>query len=205
MTNLDTMAGGLAAIKDFMVDNVKENIGYLKIGYEWLKGSFFNNILTMANGILAIKEFLSDITGGFSDKILDLPAQIWQRSQEGFQYLFIPSDDYFSGKISSLRERFGFVDCIVETADTFLTYFQNVSMDNPPKFSINLQNVNSEYNWGGEAYVMDFSWYEPYKPFVEGFLSAVLWFFFIWNTYKDLPNIINGVSTALNTVSKGGF
>lgn len=37
------------------------------------------------------------------------------------------------------------------------------------------------------------SWYARYKPSVDIILSGILWIVFVWNTFKTLPSIINGV------------
>lgn len=203
--NFSLVVDGVISVKDFALDNLKNSISYLKLLYEWLIGKFFDNLTSIVNGIISIRSFLAEKTGGISETLINMPALMWSFFLNGLQELFVPSEDFFSNKLLSLRERFSFVDSVLQTVESFRTFFTNVTSGSPPKFSVNMKNVDSKYNWGGEVYIMDFSWYEPYKPWVDKFLASVLWFFFVWNTWKDLPNIINGVSTAFNTISRGDF
>ena len=68
----------------------------------------------------------------------------------------------------------------------------------PPSITVNLSAARSKYNYGDTAICLDMSWYGEYKPYVDTFLSAVLWLTFVWNTFKNLPAIISGVVTAAN-------
>lgn len=61
-----------------------------------------------------------------------------------------------------------------------------------PKITINLDNVESKYNYGDTALVLDMSWYGRYKPFVDTIIIAFSYLGFIWLVFKRLPDIISG-------------
>lgn len=97
-----------------------------------------------------------------------------------------------SDKWQSIRGRFGFADSIAETGDIIIRFFKETAFDEPPKVYIDLGKAESEYDYGGETFCLDMTWYERYKPIVDPFLSAWMWLVFIYGVYTNLPNIISG-------------
>lgn len=108
------------------------------------------------------------------------------------KYLFIPSEGYFSTQLAQLQSYFGFWTSVRDTADVFMNFLKNTDFTEPPKIEIDLSLAKTSVNYGGKVYLIDLSWYEPYKESVDVILSSILWLVFIWNTYKNLPNIIAG-------------
>ena len=53
---------------------------------------------------------------------------------------------------------------------------------------------------GGTLTILDLSWYSEYKPMVDMFVSACLYLAFFWNLFKNMPSILQGVSTGANVV-----
>lgn len=99
-----------------------------------------------------------------------------------------------------IRSRFPFVDSISVTVDSVLDFFKETAFNEPPKINVHLNFANSDYNWGGEAVYIDMSWYEPYKPIVDAFLSAWIWITFIFRLWKRLPGIISGSGSDFQVV-----
>jgi hypothetical protein len=54
------------------------------------------------------------------------------------------------------------------------------------------------YDYGGEVNVLDLSWYEDYKPTVDGIMSGFLWLLFLWGLFKQAPNILAGMGITYN-------
>lgn len=52
----------------------------------------------------------------------------------------------------------------------------------------------------GSANVLDFSWYEPFKPVVDLFIIAFVYGVFIYRFIVELPNIIAGISQGFEYV-----
>ena len=64
-----------------------------------------------------------------------------------------------------------------------------------PKIPIRFSNSTSEYFSGIEdAYIIDMSWYSPYKPVGDVIVVAFCWIFFVWRVLHGLPGIINGAT-----------
>ena len=121
-----------------------------------------------------------------------------------FKKLFVPSDQFFTAKFNLVKSEFGFYTSVVDTVEVFVDFLQKTDFNEPPKIPINLGAAKSKINYGGEAYVLDMSWYAPYKGSVDTIISAILWTVFIFNTFKALPNTINGVSSgAFSSASSG--
>lgn len=134
------------------------------------------------------------------DSILSLPIAIINGIRDVLTSLFIPSEGYFQDRWMDIRSRFPFVDSISVTVDSVLDFFKETAFNEPPKINVHLNFANSDYNWGGEAVYIDMSWYEPYKPIVDAFLSAWIWITFIFRLWKRLPGIISGSGSDFQVV-----
>lgn len=120
---------------------------------------------------------------------------------EGFSKIFVPSEDYLSEKYEYIRNKFSFIWDIISIIESMFTEVSIEAVDDtPPVVEIDLSASTSKYNYGGKAYVLDMSWYQPYKPAVDIFLRAILWGFFLWRLFVALPNIINGVAGSVDSV-----
>lgn len=108
------------------------------------------------------------------------------------KFLFIPSDDYFDNKINPIKDKFAFVNDIIDTIDIISDFFNSTDFDEAPSIRINLGSANSKYNYGGSTSAIDLSWYADYKPSVDLIMSSILWVFFIWQVFIKLPGIISG-------------
>lgn len=115
-----------------------------------------------------------------------------------FKSLFVPSSGFFDAKVNYMKSKFSFYEAISSTGAAILDFFTETDFSEPPKITVNLSAARSKYNYGETAVCLDMSWYEEYKPYVDAFLSGVLWLVFGWNTFKNLPSIISGVTTAAN-------
>lgn len=64
-----------------------------------------------------------------------------------------------------------------------------------PKIPVHFSNSSSDYFRNIEdAYIIDLSWYAPFKPVGDIIVVAFCWILFIWRVLHDLPGIINGAS-----------
>lgn len=70
-----------------------------------------------------------------------------------------------------------------------------------PKIMIHFGNATSEINYGGDAVALDFSWYAPYKPYVDKFIVAFCWAVFLWHLVRTIPGIIGGVDGYVSDIS----
>lgn len=84
----------------------------------------------------------------------------------------------------------------------FTNFFTDTDFSQPPTFTVDLTTAESKYNYGTSAIAIDFTWYSKYKPMVDIVLSSIIWVVFIFNTFKDIPNIISGVGSGAHAVAK---
>lgn len=61
-----------------------------------------------------------------------------------------------------------------------------------PVIRINLSKAEGKYNYGQNAYVLDMTWYERYKPTIDNIIVAFAYLTFIFMVFKRLPDIISG-------------
>ena len=112
---------------------------------------------------------------------------------DGIHSLFTPSDGFVDSKIEDLRENFTFADSIAATALDLRSFLTNLGSV-PPVIRINLSAATGSYHYGGDMVLIDFSFYEPYKPMMDSILSSFLWLWFVWRVILSLPGIIGGSS-----------
>lgn len=118
-----------------------------------------------------------------------------------FVSLFVPSDGFFTARVNEISSNFGFWTSIRDTAAVFIDFLKETDFTVPPKIEIDLSLIKSKVNYGGKVYILDFSFYEPYKESVDVILSAIIWLVFAWNTYKNLPNIISGIGGGIQATA----
>lgn len=117
--------------------------------------------------------------------------------------LFFPDFNSIGDKYNQLLNKFGFLSSISDTVSEITNIF-NLSYENPepPVIYMDLSQAESEYDYGDRAVALDLSWYARYKPTVDNLLSALMWGFFIWNTYTHIPDILNGGSLLVRESNK---
>lgn len=50
--------------------------------------------------------------------------------------------------------------------------------------------------------IIDMSWYQKYKPYGDAVIGGMLYIFLAWRIFKNAPNIISGVGSSADTISK---
>lgn len=91
----------------------------------------------------------------------------------------------------------------IQDITTYFNEFGSSLMSgDAPIIYANLGDSES-YNIGGNIEFINMSWYTRYKPIGDVIIGGFLWILFIWNVYKHLPSIINGVSSSVDSF-KGG-
>lgn len=108
----------------------------------------------------------------------------------GIKAIFVPSEDFLSDKVNTLRERFSFVDSIIGTAEFIRDSINGDA--SPPVIYIDLSAAEGSYYFGEKEILVDFEWYKRYKESVDILMSAVLWAFFAWRVFQRAPAIIGG-------------
>ena len=164
--------------------------------------------------------------------IIDIPGNIIDLLEKLLKKLFIPDEGFFDSQVQEVRDKFSFADSLCGTAENVLGAMSGesaVSLASDSDIAVYSDEPDIEvYSGGGHGFddsssgsgggssfgsspqfTFDFSvvrvnldWLEPYRETIQALIRAFVWVVFIINTYKDLPNIINGFnSSAISTAN----
>lgn len=106
-----------------------------------------------------------------------------------------------SWKPSDLVDKFAFWGDVYDIGTELYGSVQSGSTD-PPELIIHLGAANSPYGfeYGGDEYALDLSWYAQYKPTVDGITGGFLWLLYLFGVFKHLPDIFSGVGMMDNRI-----
>lgn len=139
----------------------------------------------------------------FPDVLSNLLDIVVTNVLDGIASIFVPTEDYVSIKVAELCEYFPFITSVIDTVN----YIEdNLSADGPPVIYVDLGAAGGDVNWGGKTVLVDFAFYEEYKPTVDTILSACMFSFFAWRVFIHLPGIIGGDAGSIvgNAVRSSG-
>lgn len=111
----------------------------------------------------------------------------------GIRALFIPDAGYLDSAIDALTSKFPFANSIAVMGVDLKQFFLSLGSE-PPVIRIDLSAATGLYDYGGDMVLVDFSFYEPYKPAMDRILSAFMWLWFCWRMLLGLPGILGGIS-----------
>ena len=114
--------------------------------------------------------------------------------------LFIPDEATTLEKVGEMQEYFEFADELKTKIALFLTDLAGIHPS--PYLKIPLGKVrDTKYSYGfGDYWVIDCTWYIPYKNFGDGIILCLFWAVFLWQLFIKLPGIISGVSGSVDGV-----
>ena len=145
-----------------------------------------------------VGQFFSDLSSDFESFIVGLQYDLNMGFHNlttsilsGIEDLFIPDEDYFQDAYDTFAAEVPFVASIVDFVNFIWQTFSPVGNGVCPEPYV----VEVEYR--GEEMdvtILDLSWYEPFKPMVDLFLSAFIILGFAWSLFMHLPGIINGLN-----------
>ena len=127
-----------------------------------------------------------------------LPASIAESIADVISAIFVPSTDYVTTKVESIKTRFSWVTPIIDYIDVIKNEMLGASV---PIIYIYLGDTEGSYNIGGTVPFLDMSWYSRYKASGDAIISGFLWALFLWRLYIKLPNIIHGVGGDIGHIS----
>ncbi|MDE7225274.1 MAG: hypothetical protein K2N49_00170 [Ruminococcus sp.] len=116
--------------------------------------------------------------------ILNAITSIKNGFVEGIVYLFKPSDNLFNEIQEIIETKFSFVNQILDLGKSVITADFSES---PPDFNITF--------YGKEISFIDWSVYNDYKPFADGIIICISYYFYIHKLIKRIPSIIGGFSS----------
>ena len=139
-----------------------------------------------------IGAFFTTLWGWLSDIITEikaLPAAIAEKVGE----LFTPDEALVTEITDTFKGKFSFFSTLKQFADDL---FGMTPTTDPPVIWVHLENAESKYGYvyGDKQKILDFAWYQKYKPTVDGLLSGFLWLGYLWLLFKRAPAILNGMA-----------
>jgi hypothetical protein len=106
---------------------------------------------------------------------------------DGLKTLFIPRTDYFSTKISILKDtlfaKMPFINQISVAMSEFIQII-TYSSSTKPVFSFTM--------YGKTMNIIDFSMFESYRLYIHGIILFFAYFYYIRRVIKSLPGLIGG-------------
>lgn len=140
-------------------------------------------------------EFVKNIFSTLGDlllKLIELPGLLIEKFGELLKSLFVPDENYFSGKIESIRSQVKLIDDLFDAVETYKSSIGNTN---------GAPTITADFGkYGGEMKVLDLSFYAPYKNYGDLIVNAFLWGCFIWRCFMHLHTTIRGVSDVKTAV-----
>lgn len=184
--NLGSSIGdGLTSVKDKITGALGEQLSNIKQGFENVKNNFIDLLTKLAELWLEINM---------------MPLRIQEKVKELFEYFFLPDEDLANQRLDQIRQKFAFIDTLAGNGEAVINFLQNASGNKAPVITINLGSYKGSFDYGSGSVVMDFSWYEPYKPMVDNIVAGIIWAVWLWHMYKRIPDIIAGNSMTTASV-----
>lgn len=210
-TTIDTFKTNVSSWFNNLGSSFKENIGSFSTNV----GNWFSNLKDSIGK--ALGDQLSNIKQGFVDvkdnflnllkKVADLwveinslPLRIQEKVKELFEYFFLPDEELTDQRLDQIRQKFAFIDSLAGNGESIIDFLQNASGKKAPVITISLGSYKGSFNYGSGDIVIDFAWYEPYKPMVDNIIAGIIWAVWLWHMYKRIPDIIAGNSMTTASV-----
>lgn len=185
--------------ENFILKGVLSSLGSM---LDYINPFSENFILSDSNNFLTnILSYINPFSENFfAYKFLDLLSNL-------FTSLFVPDDDAFNQFTDIFNSKLGFVANIQDDFNDIKSLLSGGEVSTLSNTAPTLSfNINSKY-YSGDLMIIDLSWYEPFKPFVDTILGSFMVIFLIARLFVYLPSIIQA-SGAFGVVSyidsKGG-
>ncbi len=180
-----SIGNGLETVWTKITGALGDQLENIKSGFQSMKDNFTSTLQKLAEVWLEINT---------------LPMRIQEKIQELFEYFFVPDEDLTNQRLDQIREKFAFIDSLAGYGDTLVNFLQNASGKSAPVITINLGSYKGSFDYGTGTVVIDFAWYEPYKPTVDNIIAGIIWIVWLWHMYKRIPDIIAGNSMTTASV-----
>ncbi len=191
-----------ATVKSFVVDKTEHVVSTVESTWQTIENgasSFVTSVTTSSNQTFddfrdVVMEVVKPSTGdAWWDSLYNLFDSV-DGDKSPFRDIYL-----------LFKDKFAFITDIQATVERLLSVFDTstYAVQRPPVIYANFEESESEYFQGmGQVAVSDFSWYARYKPYVDTFLAAILWGFFLFRLYMRLPDIISGVGSAFDAYAE---
>ena len=166
-----------------------------------------NNVdMTETNSLLdRIKSGIS----GLGDGLSNLGTSIL----DGIKSIFVPSEGFMDDQIQEVKDSFAWYKDLEGIGNHFKTAVSQLQDTEAPFVTLNMDGAAIDYSYGADQsmkiqfmddadFVIEMEKFAPYRPFIRGFLSVLLWVMFLWRLFARLPDIIHGGGMVLADSTK---
>lgn len=185
---LDAICGLVESIYGY-VESIAEFIASILTLFEpvaeWFE-ALITGQTTIIDSIIALPGAIGDIFENIIGAAVDVLLV-------GIEAIFVPSEDFLTVKVESIRARFEIADSIMATGEAIRGMLTSLGGE-PPVIYIHLEDSEGSYDYGGTVPILDMRWYERYKSTGDKLLSSLIWLFFAWRCFVHAPNIISGIA-----------
>lgn len=139
---------------------------------------------------------ISSTVGSIYTSVESLAGNISDSVKNVLTSLFIPDTAVINNALSDLKGNFAFVNDFRNIVSSII----NTAIE--PHDYITIHNWNKSANKYDQRdrYRISFSWYAPYRPYVNAIIIALVYLFFIWRIFIKLPSIISGTGGGIDTI-----
>lgn len=169
LTKLDELTNGISGKILGIPGSIFELFQLPLDGLSWLVNSIYELIISLVDTLGTIASYLDPFSPNFILKIAFIPTQT----------------DRSEILIDNLKDKFGAINSIMTTLETLKTYEET---GQAPVFKLDFDG--SIYGFEGEYTVIDFSFYEQYRPWIHSFTIMVAWVYFIKRLVNYLPDLV---------------
>ena len=153
---------------------------------------FQNPIQSIVNAFTTLWEWLGSIV----EAILSIPQAIIDGIatvlRNVLTELFVPDTAELEETIDEYLDEFSFAFMAYTIIEDIASILDGGG--EPPEIYIHFEDSEDpRFQQLGTMKVLDFAWYENYKPYGDMIISAILWAFFLLRFVHGLPNILRGV------------
>ena len=153
---------------------------------------FQNPIQSIVNAFTTLWEWLGSIV----EAILSIPQAIIDGIatvlRNVLTELFVPDTAELEEVIDEYLDEFSFAFMAYTIIEDIASILDGGG--EPPEIYIHFEDSEDpRFQQLGTMKVLDFAWYENYKPYGDMIISAILWAFFLLRFIHGLPNILRGV------------
>lgn len=193
----DVIVENLQQIKEYQVlvyNRIHTEVQGVKDGLAALQKNVVYRLTLVETAINGLGTKLDGLSAAITDYVaVTVPESVQVTTKPQVQ-VTVGAQTYLVQDYASASDAFyAKFSFVTDIFDFLRELFDRISAQNePPKIMLNLSRTEGSYDIGEDTVMVDFSWYERFKPTVDVFLSGLIWIVFAWNVYKKLPGILSG-------------
>lgn len=128
----------------------------------------------------------------FSDNFIG--KKIIELLSDSLKSLFIPSEERITALQETVTSKFDFIETVKIAINSYKDTI--INLGRAPVLTLNLGAT--KYTDEMTINVIDLNWYKPYKQYGDLVITAIIYAFYLFRLFYNLPGIISGVVGGFN-------